>query len=119
MLSACNLTATAPTPAATPDLPQVEFISPLNGATIFPETLLDIDIVAQDATAGITRIEFYVDGEMLEEGSPDSGQEAVFRVTMNWLTEGVGLHSLGVIAYRPDGTPSQETTIVVEVIARQ
>lgn len=116
VLSACNLTATEPTPLLTPDLPQVIFNTPPNGATVLEGVLMDVDLVASDTTVGINRIEFYVDGSMLGDGSPNSGSEEIFRVTMNWLAEGVGLHTLSAIAYRPDSTPSQETTIVVEVL---
>ncbi len=117
MLSACNLVPTQETtPAPTPDLPHVEFLSPPNQATVIEGALLDVDIVAQDETSGIARVEFIVDGNVLQTGETESGNENIYRVTMNWLAEGVGFHSLTAVAYRPTGIAGQETTIVVEVV---
>lgn len=117
LLSACNLIPAETTALPTPDLPQVEFISPPNRAAVVEGALLDVDIVAQDDTAGIAKVEFFVDGSLLQTGEPDSGDEAIYRVTMNWLAEGLGSHSLSAIAYRPTGIAGQETTIVVEVVS--
>lgn len=120
-LSGCNLGAAAvtPSPIATPDIPQIAFNAPSNNARVFEDTLLDIDLVATDYGEGISRVELYVDGELLEEGeAEDSPVRPIFRVSMNWLTQGVGNHSLSAIAYRADGTPSEEAVIVIEVVPR-
>jgi hypothetical protein len=120
-LVGCNLNSAAitPTAAPTPDVPQVLFNAPVNNARVFEETLLDVDIVATDNTQGIAKIEFYVDGTLLETGEPEvSPAKPVFRVTMNWLTEGVGTHTFSAIAYRPDGTTSEESIMVIEVVPR-
>jgi hypothetical protein len=119
-ISGCNLGAATPsTPIATPDLPTVSFNAPVNNARVFEDTLLDVDIVATDNTEGISKVEFYVDGTLLEAGEPENSPvKPIYRVTMNWLTEGVGNHSLSAIAYRPDGTPSEETVIVLEIVPR-
>ena len=118
LLSACNLMPSQQntTPVATPDLPRVEFLSPPNRATVIEGALMDVDIVAQDETAGISKVEFLVDGQLLQTSETESGNEKIYRVTMNWLAEGVGNHSLSAIAYRPTGIAGQETTIVVEVV---
>jgi hypothetical protein len=119
-LSACNLTAPDPTVFPTPDMPQVTFQSPQNNAQVFENFDLVVDIVARDTTLGITRIEFYVDGDLLIEGTPpDEEVVEVFRVNMNWLAQGLGLHTLSAIAYRPDNTPSDEAIIAVEVLPRE
>lgn len=117
-LSACNLNSAAEASVPAPQVPQVMFNAPVNQATIFEDTLIDIDLVATDDETGIALIELYVDGELLEDGRPDSGAEPVYRVTMNWFAAGVGLHTLTAIAYQPNGTASPEATIVVEVVAR-
>ncbi|MBC8098654.1 MAG: hypothetical protein H7Y11_04375 [Armatimonadetes bacterium] len=119
-LAGCNLMAdtTTPTPPATPDVPQVAFNAPPNRVQVFDGVLMDLDIVAQDTTAGIARVELYVDGELHTEGEPEVPPTPLFRVSMNWYAQGVGFHTLTAVAYRPDDTPSQEATIVVEVVAR-
>jgi hypothetical protein len=120
-LSGCNLGAAAvtPSPAATPDIPRMAFNAPANNARVFDDTLLDIDLVATDESEGISRIELYVDGELLEEAEAEEGPvRPIFRVRMNWLTQGVGNHSLSAVAYREDGTPSEEAVIVIEVVPR-
>lgn len=120
ILAACNLTG-APVPTEippTPDLPRVEFIFPENNATVFEGTDLTVDLVARDETQGVATIVFFVDGNEVQTGDQPDGGIDVFRVNMNWVAEGVGVHSLSAIAYRPDGTPSDETTILVEVVAR-
>lgn len=120
-LCGCNLNAAArtPTPPPTPDIPQVSFNAPVNNARVFEETLLDIDLVATDYGQGISKIALYVDGTLLDEAESEGGPtKPIFRVEMNWLTEGVGAHTLSAIAYRPDGTPSEETIIVIEVVPR-
>lgn len=114
--AACNLVPAETTPIATPDLPRVEFLSPPNRATVVEGALLDVDIVAQDETAGIDKVEFFVDGSLLQTGEAETGNEEIYRVTMNWLAEGIGNHSLTAVAYRPTGLASQETTIIVEVV---
>jgi hypothetical protein len=117
LVSACNLVPAETTPVATPDLPRVEFLSPPNRATVVEGALLDVDIVAQDESAGIAKVEFFVDGSLLQTGETETGNEEIYRVTMNWLAEGIGTHSLSAIAYRPTSIASQETTIIVEVVS--
>lgn len=118
ILAACNLTAPTPTPPPTADLPTVTFIYPENGSLVFDGVDMDVDIFAKDSTSGISKIEFLVDDEKINEGAPENGSVPEFRVTMNWLASGIGRHTLSAIAYRPDGTPSDETIISVEVIER-
>lgn len=118
LLAGCNLTAEPPTLAPTPDLPTVTFIYPENGSLVFEGVDLNVDIYARDTTRGIARIEFFVDGEQINEGVPESGVVPEFRVTMNWLTEGLGGHTLAAIAYRADGTASDQAIIAIDVIPR-
>jgi hypothetical protein len=77
---------------------------------------ITVDIVAEDDTAGIARIIFMVDGTQINEGAPDA-VVPVFRVAMNWVAGNLGGHTLHAIAYRPDGTQSDEAIILVDVIA--
>jgi hypothetical protein len=119
LVSGCNLSTTPPTVIPTPDLPRVDFQEPVNGATIVEGSELTIDLVATDATAGIVRIELLVDDLPYREGTTEYELPVpTFHVLLNWLAQGVGRHVLTAIAYRPDGTPSDETRILVEVLPR-
>ena len=114
--AACNLQFGEPTPFPTPDFPQIDFETPANNASIAEGSELDILILAQDTTQGIARVELMVDDLPYRESQPQiSGAVPIFRVTMNWLAEGIGFHSLTAIAYRPDGTASRPRTINVLV----
>lgn len=119
LLAGCTLAAdVAPTPAPTPDIPQAEFLAPPNSATIYEGAELTVDILARDTTTGIAQIAFLVDDVVLLTAEPENGAVTDFRVETNWFASGVGLHLLTIIAYRPDGTQSLPTDILVEVLPR-
>jgi hypothetical protein len=117
LCAACNLNAPPPTPVPTPDVPRAYFNNLENGAIVTEGTDVQLDIVAQDETAGVAKIELYVDGEFYNEGVVAGEPVPIFRVTMNWLAAGAGRHTLGLLAYRADGTASDDTLIAVEVVA--
>jgi len=112
----CTLTEVPPTPVPTPDIPRVRFVFPENGARVVQNSEITVDIVAEDETSGIARIIFIVDGTQINEGAPDA-TVPVFRVAMNWIAGNLGGHTLHAIAYRPDGTQSDEAIILVDVVA--
>ena len=116
-LAGCNLTAATPTPLPTPDIPRVEIREPANNRQVVEGVEFDIDIVARDASTGISRVELRVDGELLNDAQPvEASAVDVFRVTMNWRARDPGLHVLEAIAYRPDGTASDPAIINIEVL---
>lgn len=118
LVSACNLQMGTPTPFPTPDIPQIRFQAPANNDS-FPEgTDLTIALLAEDRGIGIARVELLVDDLPHSEAFPEvSGAVPVFTVTMNWLAEGPGYHSLTALAYRPDGTASSPATIIILITA--
>ena len=118
LVAGCNLT-NEPLPTATtpPPMPEVRFLYPANEATVVEGTDLDIELLASDEGIGITRVEFLVDEEVVNERGPDvSAAVPLFTVRMNWLASGQGRHALSAVAYRPDGTASDVETIVVNVL---
>jgi hypothetical protein len=116
LISGCNLSQSAPPP--TPDLPTVYFVAPANNARVLENADLTVDIYAEDSTVGIARVEFRVNGVMVKDAGPANfGVSNQFRVQMNWLAQGIGLHIFSVVAFRPDGTPSDETFITIEVVS--
>jgi hypothetical protein len=97
----------------------VEFLSPLNGSTVFEGTDLTIDLVATDSGEGVARVQLLVDDMPHQEGTPvDATAVPTFTVTMNWLAAGIGFHSLTAIAYRSDGSASPHTIISIQVVER-
>jgi hypothetical protein len=121
LLTSCNLRAgnVTNTPLPTPDIPRVRFLYPGNNSTVLENTDLRIDLLAEDGGAGVARVELLIDDISEREGAPEISEAVpTFTVTMNWLAKGVGKHSLIAIAYRPDGTASAPTTILVNVLPR-
>jgi len=120
ILSACNLQSGPPTPIPTPNIPTVRFQFPQNNSTVLEGVELDIDLIASDPGPGVARVELLVDDQRHQEGKPEvSPQVPTFTVKMNWLAQGVGIHSFTAVAYRLDGTASVPVTILVEVVQKE
>jgi hypothetical protein len=115
IMMGCTLEAT---PFPTPDIPRVQFVSPANNSRVVDGTDLTIDLFGQDSSLGIAKIEFYANGSLIKEASlPNYDVQTDFRVQVNWLASGVGFHALSAIAYRPDGTRSDEAYLSIEVVS--
>lgn len=124
LLAGCTLIGESLPITPTPALPQVEFLFPDNNAQVFQGTDLTLDILATDPTGGIARVDLFVDtpsdGEPYQQSSPVAAEAVpTFRTEMNWLATGIGRHQFVAKAYRTDGTPSDETILIIEVIPRQ
>jgi len=118
LLAGCNIEANrlALTPIPTPDLPRVEFLYPENNSIVIEGVDLTLDIVAYDETSGVTQIEVFIDGVSLQQVvPPDSLAQTTFRIETNWLSAGIGRHSISAIASRGDGVRSDEAILIVEV----
>lgn len=117
--SGCNLQSGTPTPIPTPNIPSIQFQFPLNNSTVLEGIDLDIDLIANDPGPGVAWIELLVDDQPHQEGKPSISPEVpTFTVKMNWLAQGIGIHSFTAVAYRLDGTASAPQTILVEVVPR-
>lgn len=114
----CNLKSKDATAIPTPDIPTVRFLFPANNDQIIEGTDLTFDIYAADMSIGVARVELFIDGQL--HGEPmyygDYQFTDEFRPQTNWVAQGIGRHTIAAIAYRPDGTPSDEALITVEVI---
>lgn len=116
-LLACNLAQPVPTPFPTPDLPTVEIIDPPNNVQVIEGTTFAFDIVGRDAAQGVSKIELYIDGVLVNMVNPfDVIAAPVFRAQINWTAQGVGLRAVEAIAYRPDGQRSDAALLTLEVI---
>ena len=120
LLAGCTLSAESLTPTPlppTPDIPSVTFLYPQDDTLVVEGSELRIDIVAQDSV-GIQKIEVRLNGQLLIPPTwPETGPAPVYRLETNWIATGIGRHVLSAIAYRSDGTRSDETIIEIEVIA--
>jgi len=115
LLCSCNLAAQDSVVTPTPAVPVVQFQFPSNNFSVASGTDLQIQLLAQD-TVGVASIQLNVDGQPHQTAAPiDSETVPVFTVDMNWLAEGIGLHSLEATAFRLDGTPSDPVLINVNV----
>jgi hypothetical protein len=95
----------------------VEFIYPSNGDKVVEGTDLTFDLLAQDSSAGIEKIALFHNEEVLREVSPPNGiAESQFRVEVNWLAQGTGLHAFSAIAYRSGGGESRPVYLSIEII---
>ena len=120
LAGACHLQQAAVVPSPTPSLPTAEFLFPSNNSRVEEGAELNIDLLGSDTQYGVARIELYVDDVKINEATPkDNPTVPDFRVTMNWTAEGIGLHTLRAVAYRLDGTASDDALIVIEVVASQ
>lgn len=117
VLMACNLAQPAPTPIPTPDLPTVEIIDPPNNVQVIEGTTFAFDVVGRDATQGVSKIELSIDGALISQVNPfDVVAAPVFRAQINWTAQGVGLHVVEAVAFRPDGQRSDGALLTIEVI---
>jgi len=117
-ITGCNLGESASTPVPTLDIPRVEILFPANNVQVAEGFDLTIDVFAEDATNGISRIVVTVDDILLREASVQGDRPVLpqFRIETNWVASGIGRHLVTAIAYRLDGTQSDEATIVIEVV---
>jgi hypothetical protein len=119
LLTGCNLQSGESTPVPTPDIPQVQFQFPTNNSAVLEGVDLSIELLATDVGTGVARVELLVDDQPHQEGKPEVNLSVpTFTITMNWLAQGIGQHSLTAVAYRLDGTASAPETIILEVVPR-
>jgi len=121
LLAGCNLSAVvlSPTaPSATAAVgPQVQILSPAHNLQIVQGSIIDLDILASDSTAGIDRIELHVDERLHHSSVADGEPGPAYRVRMNWFAGDLGWHKFVAIASSTDGSSSPSHIIALEVVA--
>lgn len=120
LLSACHIRTNnaTNTPYPTPDIPRVSFLFPENKSTVVEGADLSIQVLAEDSGVGVARIELLVDDLASGEAQPEvSVAVPVFNAILHWTAQGIGKHSLTLVAYRADGTASAPAIIVIEVVS--
>lgn len=94
----------------------VVLVSPPSGSVLAEGSPVPLQAIAQDTTAGIGRVEFYLDGNLIGQVAADSTQpQTSLTATATWTAAGQGRHQIIAAAYRPDGTWIGEGLAVVEV----
>jgi hypothetical protein len=96
--------------------PSVEITSPASGTRV--ELGQEVEITStSSADAGIARVELYVDGDLVREDEPPSGNPETFRLVQQWLAERQGEVRVAVVAYDAQGESSSEAAIALSVVA--
>lgn len=119
-LSGCNL-LTAPNNSQTviSGLPIVQIAAPPPNATFLENVAVNIQVLVSNAGADIDRVEFVVDGTTVQTlKSPNTGGAASFSLAQAWTATGIGQHTLGVTAFRADGSSSAPANVTVSVVSQ-
>ncbi|MFN8448939.1 MAG: CARDB domain-containing protein [Anaerolineae bacterium] len=99
--------------------PTVSIISPNPNAIYFEGVAVNIQAKISNAGSNIDRVEVVIDGQTvatLTDLNPSGA--ASFNVTHGWSASGIGAHTIGVTAYRPDGSSSTPASVEISVVAQ-
>ena len=117
--SACSLITEPENPEAVYDgAPIVTIAAPLANDSYYEG--VGVNIVARIENAGpdIARVTITLDGQIIgEQALPNPSGAPSFIVTNGWVATGVGTHTIGVVASRNDGTPSNPANVSINVVA--
>lgn len=118
MLAAgCNLNP-GPQQVSISGAPEVRLISPQPNATYLEGVPVNIQASVTNAGADIDRVEISVNEAIIQTlAQPNTAGGPVFSVTHSWIAESVGTHTVGVTAFRADGSSSETATASINVIA--
>jgi uncharacterized protein YraI len=120
VLAACNL-LTAPSNQTTiSGPPVVQIAAPPPNATYLEDVTVNIQALISNAGADIDRIEIVVDEQILETlSSPNPGGAASFSIARTWTASGAGSHTIGITAFRADGSSSTPAAVMVNVVSQE
>lgn len=119
-LAACNL-LTAPSNQTTiSGPPVVQIAAPPPNASYLENVTVNIQVLVSNAGTDIDRIEIVVDGQIVDTlTAPNPGGAASFSIAKTWTASGVGSHTMGVTAFRADGSSSAPATVTVNVVSQE
>ncbi len=116
LLAGCTLSS-APESQPVSGEPVVQIVSPQPNAIYLEGVAVNIQATVSNAGTDIDRVEIVVDGSTVATiPSPNADGATMFNATYGWSAAGVGTHTLGVTAYRTDGTSSAPATVEINVI---
>jgi hypothetical protein len=97
--------------------PEVRLASPQANATYLEGVPVNIQATIANAGEAIDRVEIMVDGAVIATlPDPNVAGAAVFSITQTWPAEGPGQHTIGVTAFRGDGTSSETASVTINVV---
>ncbi len=97
--------------------PSVAIASPPHGSAFAEGEVVPVQSAVADA-AGISRVELYVDGQMVKQDAPPvSPPPAQFNLIQNWTASGAGTHTITVRAINTAGAFG-ESGIMITVNAQ-
>ncbi len=120
VLAGCNLnTAVGPGGGQTSisGAPVVQIAAPPPNGTFLENVPVNIQALISNAGTDIDRIEIVVDGTTIQTlKSPNTAGAASFSIAQSWAATGDGQHTIGVTAYRADGSSSAPATVTISVV---
>ncbi|MBI4674710.1 MAG: Ig-like domain-containing protein [Chloroflexi bacterium] len=96
-------------------VPLAFFESPQANAQFAPGETVNVGVTALD-NAGIARVEFYADNQLVQSAKPQLPAPTV-RVMFAWKSTAVGNHILAAIAYDTSNQPSAPATLTISIQA--
>jgi hypothetical protein len=95
----------------------VQFVVPQPNATFLKDVDVNIQARISNAGADINRVEVVVDGATIATlPQPNAAGAATFSVSQTWKAASAGAHTIGVTAFRGDGSSSAPATVSINVI---
>ncbi len=119
LVAGCTLNNAPSTDQAVSGDPTVRILSPQPNATYLDGVVVNIQATVSNAGKDIDRVEIVVDGQTvatLSDANPTGA--ASFNVTHGWSAAGGGAHTIGVTAFRPDGSSSAPATVEITVVSQ-
>ncbi|MDY7039967.1 MAG: Ig-like domain-containing protein, partial [Chloroflexota bacterium] len=108
---ACSLPGGEQPPASKP---AIIISAPLTGTRVDVGQVVNVESTATD-TAGVRKVELWVDGQLYREDAPPAPQ-ATYTVVQPWQATAPGNHTLTVRAYNTGGQASELASVVIEVV---
>jgi hypothetical protein len=96
-------------------VPTVQVTFPPTGRQVAVGDVVPIHSISQD-DRGVTKVELWVGGQLLETTSAPSDQKT-FAAVQNWMPSQAGIFDVGVRAYDSDGQVSEPALITIEVVS--
>lgn len=98
-------------------LPVVRIAAPLPNATYLEGVTVNIQAAVSNAGADIDRVEITVDDAVIATlEQPNTAGTPAFSVAQSWVSEGAGAHTIGVTAFRADGSSSAPAVVNITVV---
>lgn len=98
--------------------PLVSIAAPRPNASYLEDVPVNIQASIANAGADIDRVEVSVNGEVIaSQPQPNANGAPVFSITQVWPAASVGSYTIGVTAFRADGTASDTASVSINVIS--